>query len=1310
MYLLVDAAPAFLAGGFTGLGEGSRFVRARRECFDARRTSGFEGRRCVTTEAVAREGGEFGAPPAISNEVEFDDGLTEASAVDSEEADVPAATSSVSSETAESDDVPTTTLEDSNDEADVLTAPSSVLSEAAEFENVPTTTLDISNEEAEFDSVSTASPTISSEAAEFDSVSTTSPTIPSEEADFDHVSSTPLPALSQGPRLQVNDSKALLDFDSMRQRVENLIQYQFQDLDYLRLALYPGDAHIDDHMFPKTQFQLAQVGDAVHKLLYFSDQFPWSGGAINTNFNMLGSNLHFARIAKRHGLGSMRRSTLGLAPNPKAGTAGIWHDATLIEAIIGAVYLDSGRNEQTTRTIIDTLQLGQLTTIAEAYVELQSTSESSVEVNSSETTDKTRSILENAPAPSHRLSRKARKTATLRRFLPDEPESAELKQLVRVLTARLKLASSEDQIHNHLDEIMRCVAMIHPGNRGYEAVEELREQIRNMQGTASTGDGIETGSDDAGTTREHEAGFDNQVSLPSNSTSGDENEPVLDAAEANGSPTNETRSPRRTLQLVRKKERKSLLRKHLPAGSSDWTFSQLTKALSAKLAAAPVDDAIYDDLDSVMAALRPFKSGDPGFEGAKELRERIRKLQNKERPASTQKATDVAGGGETGLPQSSLPAEHDASSAIPGINEKLNDLGFASPQTLSLRVDHPLMSRFNSIRQRIEAITQYRFKDPDYLKAAVAPEVAFIGQTSLPKPRIELALIGDSIYKAVFFVDRFPSAGSMRSSHSAFERVSTNVHFCKRARRLNLSHLAGTMEGRLAAQPSPKEIWNEATLIEALIGAIYVDSGYSLSALMRAIHAMDLFTPTGFGQRKISAATGQQRVWSMDALSNSLKVEVASANATGTEPSGLSSQTVEDVLTKASASSAHNTEYISAAPNQQGKEEGMARRRVTENFAPSANGTNTESSTLPQTMEDGTTEPSTSWSAYNLKNLSEASNQHGVEEERARQMVIQKCLPRSVRGFALHNMLFWIKARVSRPEFRDTFFQHKDELESVLRSYGPGTPPYGLSQDILQLLRLEGLRRSMGTSDDTRASANSPSEPGSTAASDLEPLSDLETPANDNITKRPLSTISGGIRQRRRRQRLNDLRKHFPDDDGRSTVTGLLAKIQERRAKLMQDPNRASELQKVELVLEKYRATGGAVVLSASGKSKSDNVTERALSTSRDGIRQRLARHRKSALRTQVPGANKYTPIPILLEKIQQRRKELLRDPSRASELREVENVLEEYRAAGGHHFEVTSRKSDESSTEGVQSMMGMEGDGIGSTSTAKSSYAQFHV
>ncbi|KAF2169043.1 hypothetical protein M409DRAFT_53006 [Zasmidium cellare ATCC 36951] len=549
----------------------------------------------------------------------------------------------------------------------------------------------------------------------------------SEAADFDHVpTAKPPPAASPGPQLRVDDSKALFDFDTKREQIESLIKYRFEDPDYLRLAVYFGDAHIDEHTLPRAQLQLAQVGSAVHTVLYFADHFPRASES---------------RVAERLGLvdtenpSDSKRRRMFATPTWQSRRESIWKKATLIEAIIGAVYLDSGRSDHTTRLAIDALNLGDFTAIATASGENKSKLEPDVELDSGEATDSTNSpIAEFKDVPSEG-------------FLPS---------------------------------------------------------------------GLTPDSD----TEQREGG------LAINN----------DACEASRS------------QDSRRRQRKYILRKFLPAGTQNSTFEQLTHALAARLEAAAADDDIRNHLDEITHALHSFRPGYPGFEGDQRIRNQIRRLQSIEGAVPTGGSTKAGNNGKTPVLQHpSSSAKPHSRFTISGADERLSHAELAASPTPALELGLGMASKFNLVRQRIEGLIQYQFKDPDYLKAALARGPMRIGIGRLQKPQDELAIIGDSIYKVVFFLKDFPSA-AFGALHRTYNKIATNVHMCKRSRRLGLSDL---VDG-----PKPKSLtkW-EATMVEAIVGAVYVDSGYSLPAVMKSISAMDLFTPTGFGVIQHTAAT-----------------------------------------------------------------------------------------------------------------------------------------------------------------------------------------------------------------------------------------------------------------------------------------------------------------------------------------------------------------------------------------------------------------------------------------------------------------------
>lgn len=541
---------------------------------------------------------------------------------------------------------------------------------------------------------------------------------------------------SSAPRLQVDDDRSRVRFDVLRQRIENIIQYRFNDPDYLRLAIFPGSARIDNQLLPKSQRQLAQVGDAAHRLLYFADQFPWKTD-INIKFNTLASNVHFAKIAKRRGLDNVMRLTMGTDEQDSMPNV----DATLIEAIIGAVYLDCGRNDGITRMAIDALGLGERTTFGLTAQENTSKPEISIERETSnvacgatrtdESSDtpstavpmppnqSTHKLLEadqqqddpresdKSSAPTrgclpishtqsipnkirrlrrHSKRQGARKSA-LRKFLPAGPRLTTLVQLVKAISVRLETSLLGDDIRNHLDEIMHVVHDIRRSDIGGEDVAALRDQIRRLQntsGAASMAVGTDTGNDD-------------EV-------------PMVSHISANAEPVASSVMPR--------------------AGDS------------MDQAAVPAFPTVSSSRDATNADMASTSSN----------------------------STDTKGSCAMATASDPHPAEEPDLGAVYSVPEdSFNSAEIATGQAPSLRVlDEPPPATFHQTRQRVESIIQYRFKDPDYLRAALAIDPAYIGDTQLLKPREGIAIIGDAIHKVVFFLYCFPTAYSTSRSSLPF--------------------------------------------------------------------------------------------------------------------------------------------------------------------------------------------------------------------------------------------------------------------------------------------------------------------------------------------------------------------------------------------------------------------------------------------------------------------------------------------------------------------------------------------------------------
>ncbi|USW57840.1 Putative ribonuclease III domain-containing protein [Septoria linicola] len=106
---------------------------------------------------------------------------------------------------------------------------------------------------------------------------------------------------------------------------------------------------MDGQAIPNTQLQLAQVGDALLKLIYITNFFPNTTSEQQRQFSVLTSNVHLAKVACILGLQE-------LSPH-LTESSNIRSRATVVEAIIGAVFLDSGMDIPAAGHAIETMRV-----------------------------------------------------------------------------------------------------------------------------------------------------------------------------------------------------------------------------------------------------------------------------------------------------------------------------------------------------------------------------------------------------------------------------------------------------------------------------------------------------------------------------------------------------------------------------------------------------------------------------------------------------------------------------------------------------------------------------------------------------------------------------------------------------------------------------------------------------------------------------------------------------------------------------------------------------------------------------------------
>ncbi|RHZ60737.1 uncharacterized protein CDV56_106795 [Aspergillus thermomutatus] len=145
-----------------------------------------------------------------------------------------------------------------------------------------------------------------------------------------------------------------MSLDERAAFVENIIQYAFTNRAILYEALraagnlvLTGRPHRSDG-----NKDLALIGDAVLRLILVMDGYEANFGRIDQTVQAQASNPNLTQIGFQAGLENF------ILINPSQSTVSNNVMATTVEAILGAVYLDSDMNVQAVRAVMAVLNLG----------------------------------------------------------------------------------------------------------------------------------------------------------------------------------------------------------------------------------------------------------------------------------------------------------------------------------------------------------------------------------------------------------------------------------------------------------------------------------------------------------------------------------------------------------------------------------------------------------------------------------------------------------------------------------------------------------------------------------------------------------------------------------------------------------------------------------------------------------------------------------------------------------------------------------------------------------------------------------------
>ncbi|GAB1734926.1 hypothetical protein NU219Hw_g5t1 [Hortaea werneckii] len=143
-------------------------------------------------------------------------------------------------------------------------------------------------------------------------------------------------------------------------------------------------------------------------------------------------------------------------------------------------------------------------------------------------------------------------------------------------------------------------------------------------------------------------------------------------------------------------------------------------------------------------------------------------------------------------------------------------------------------NKLGHAKSLIQDLAGYRFKDENILLDALDTTGLRVRQSN---PR--LALLGDAILKFVILDDWFPTGTPKGAGNHHVSSIGSNANLAAAAR------LHG-IEACVLTHPGHRGPVSQATLsttIEAIIGAVYLDSEKDMDAVRALMEAMDLTIP-----------------------------------------------------------------------------------------------------------------------------------------------------------------------------------------------------------------------------------------------------------------------------------------------------------------------------------------------------------------------------------------------------------------------------------------------------------------------------------
>ncbi|RMZ69975.1 rnase iii [Pyrenophora seminiperda CCB06] len=140
----------------------------------------------------------------------------------------------------------------------------------------------------------------------------------------------------------------------------------------------------------------------------------------------------------------------------------------------------------------------------------------------------------------------------------------------------------------------------------------------------------------------------------------------------------------------------------------------------------------------------------------------------------------------------------------------------------------------------VEAILQYHFSSSELLDEALLAAGAAASSKNIEgdvRGNKRLALLGDSVLQEAVLEPWYNSEESTDEGHNRVENLCRNTKLSQVAQRSGISSYITKNPSQ--SGPVPQE--TAASTIEALVGAVYLDSGKDISMVKKALEAIGFF-------------------------------------------------------------------------------------------------------------------------------------------------------------------------------------------------------------------------------------------------------------------------------------------------------------------------------------------------------------------------------------------------------------------------------------------------------------------------------------